>query len=301
MLSRVANNLFWIGRYMERSYGILLTTRIGFSEAQNFENQKIENNNLVIEEVNTAKSVNTILFDSSDPNSIFNIAYKTRENARSIQEQISRELWLCINKQYLFLRNNSAIKSVIEDEDPLKILDELLNMNALYYGIADLTQERGSPYCFMNCGKYIERIFRNIDFLDKNFIRVDKNSSTGIEDSVYWKNLLLSIGGYQLFLRTYKSVFDIDNIFEMLISNTNFPHSIYYAVKKLETHLSRLNIQNNKENNELLFLIGKLESKLKYTKLSSIKEIGFDNFIKSAQNDISEISMTFNKYYFSNY
>ena len=243
--------------------------------------------------------MHSIIFYLDNPNSIFNISYKARENARSIQEQISREFWLCINKQYLYLRNNSENKNI--EDDPLKIVDELINMNALNYGIADLTQERGDPYCFMNCGKYIERIFRNLDFLEKNFIESNKKPTSDIKDSVYFKNLLLSIGGYQLFLRTYKSVFDIDNIFEMLISNINFPHSIYYSVKKLESHFNKLGNQDFNGNTELLFLIGKLESRLKYTTLLDIKNIGFEVFIKSLQNDIIKISTSFNQYYFSNY
>lgn len=294
MLSRVANNLFWIGRYMERSYGILLTTKISFSKAQDY-------NSITSDSESTKNDFSLTLqqeiFDTYNLNSVYNLTYKARENCRSVQEEVSRELWLCINNNYLYLKK--IVKENLIDDDPLKIVDDLLQQSYLYYGIADLTQERGSAFCFMNCGKYFERIFRTLNFFESNLITNRTNNDLLVE-SIYWKNLLLSIGGYQLYLRTYKSEFKLENIVDMLVFNKNFPHSIYYSIKKLETHLLRLN-ENNTNKNHILFLTGKLESYIKYSTLEDIFENKLDIFINRLETDLLEISTKFNERYFSNY
>jgi len=298
MLSRVANNLFWIGRYMERSYGILLTTKVAFSKIQDYNILTINDNHEQDLETDYASILQYHLFDVNNLNSVFNLTFKARENCRSIQEEISRELWLCLNNKYLFLRNSCSEKLI--EEDPLKILDEISNLNYLYYGIADLTQERGSVYCFMNCGKYLERIFRTLDFLETNFL-AEKKKIELLEDTVYWKNLLLSIGGYQLYLRTYKSAFKEENIIDMLIFNKNFPHSILYSIKKLETHIESLNSDHQTLNNDLNFLIGKLESKIKYTTLDDILAINLEVIITQIKENLYQLATRFNEIYFSNY
>ena len=296
MLSRVANNLFWIGRYMERSYGILLTTQVAYSESQDFNiNSEVSESN---SESDFTSTLHYHLLDVNNLNSVYNLTYKARENCRSIQEEVSRELWLCLNNKYLFLRD--VLNDKIDEDDPLKLIDEISVHNYLYYGIADLTQERGSAFCFMNCGKYLERIFRTIDFIESNIIK-DKKESDLLEESIYWKNLLLSIGGYQLYLRTYKSSFKNKNIVDMLMFNKNFPHSIYYAIKKLETHILRLQNNHNNKENELIFLIGKLESTIKYTTLDHIFPEQLETVISNIKNELLEISNRFNEMYFSNY
>lgn len=300
MLSRVANNLFWIGRYMERSYGILLSTKIAYSKTQDYNLSVSKDKSDTNKEVKSdfASLVQNALFNSDNLNSVFNLTFRARENCRSIQEEVSRELWLCINNKYLFLRDNKN-KSGAE-EDPLKVLEEISNMNYLYYGIADLTQERGSAYCFMNCGKYLERIFRTLHFLEDNFIK-EKKTDILLEDTIYWKNLLLSIGGYQLYLRTYKSAFRVENIIDMLVFNKSFPHSIYYSIKKLETHIERLNEDHSSSNNNLIFLIGKLESRIKYTTLDALLASDLNEVIDQTKEEVYEIANRFNDLYFSNY
>lgn len=298
MLSRVANNLFWIGRYMERSYGILLTTKIAYSKTQDYNLASVTETSETSKEDDFTSLLEHHLFDSTNLNSVYNLTYKARENCRSIQEEVSRELWLCLNNKYLFLRN--VIDDKIDEDDPLKILDEISIHNYLYYGIADLTQERGSAYCFMNCGKYLERIFRTLDFIESNIIK-DRNENDLIEASIYWKNLLLSIGGYQLYLRTYKSAFKTEHTVDMLMFNKNFPHSIYYAIKKLETHILRLQANHPSQENELIFLIGKLESTIKYTTLDNIFSTRLEVVISAIKKELTEISNRINEMYFSNY
>ena len=308
MLSRVANNLFWMDRYMERSYGLLNLIRTNHNSTIDSGDYSSWNAILKtymgIEEFKIYKSysdsisiIDFMLFDLNNPNTLINMVIRSRENARSVQEHISRELWLSVNKYYLYVNNKKIIKKY-KKSDPIDFVNELLQYNHIYYSSADITQERGNAYCFMNLGKYFERVVQSIDFLSVRVISLeDKNHN--LSESFFWKNLLSSIGGYQLYIKTYKSIFNVENIIEMISINEFFPRSIRYSVKKLNIHIERLNQFNRLNDTKLLFNIGKLKNSLDYTTIEGIKKIGLQKFLENIKFDLNEISTSINKLYFS--
>lgn len=294
-------------RYIERSYGLLnliktnfnstldsgdysswnniLTTYLGIDENQRFENYQ-----------DSLSIIKFILFDTNNANTHLNMIINARENARSVQEHISRELWLSVNKYYLHISNTDIINKY-ENDDPITFVNDLLLFNHIYYSVADITQERGNAYCFMNLGKYLERVVQSIDFISVRINTMDLKNEN-IYESFFWKNLLVSIGGYQLYLKKYKSIFGIENIIEMIALNENFPRSIKYSVNKLHIHIERLYRFNNLKDNQLLFRVGKLKNHLNYTTIENIKEEGIDAFLFYVQSELREISSIINKTFF---
>ena len=308
MLSRVANNLFWMDRYMERSYGLLNFIKTNYNSTLDSGDYSSWDNVLKtymgIEEskehddyLDTISIINFMLFDLENPNTMANIITKARENARSVQEHISRELWLSVNKYYLHISNESLL-STFQNSDPIEFVNEMLQYNHIYYSVADITQERGNAYCFMNLGKYLERVVQSIEFLSVRIINLNKKDQK-LSESLFWKNLLISIGGYQLYVKTYKSIFKVENIIEMIAINENFPRSIRYSVLKLYIHIERLNSFNQLADNKLLFHVGKLKNTLQYTTIDSIKKIGLQKFLDEIKSDLNIISSNINKIYFS--
>ena len=248
-------------------------------------------------EKNTALSViDFMVFDRSNNNTLINMITSARENARSVQEHISREIWLSINKYFLDISSQDFYKS-FKEKDPIDFINELIQYHHIYYSVADVTQERGNAYCFMNVGKYLERILQSIDFLN---VKVDslKTKNNNLTESYFWKNLLVSIGGYQLYVKTYKSIFSIDNIIELISLNEFFPRSIKFSVDKLYTHIMRLEKFNKPHENNLNFMAGKLRNQLKYSNLDSIKKQGLKNFAYEIQLQLNDISNEINKVYF---
>ena len=308
MLSRVANNLFWMDRYMERSYGLLNLIKTNYNstldsgEYSSWDNvlktyMGIEESKEHDDYLDTISIINFMLFDLENPNTMANIVTKARENARSVQEHISRELWLSVNKFYLHISNES-LSSTLENTDPIEFVNEMLQYNHIYYSVADITQERGNAYCFMNLGKYLERVVQSIEFLSVRIINLNKKDQK-LSESLFWKNLLISIGGYQLYVKTYKSIFKVENIIEMIAINENFPRSIRYSIMKLYIHIERLNNFNQLTDNKLLFHVGKLKNTLQYTTIDSIKKIGLQKFLDEIKSDLNIISSNINKIYFS--
>ncbi|WP_194766801.1 alpha-E domain-containing protein [Tamlana sp. I1] len=305
MLSRVANNLIWLERYMERGNGILSLLKVNFYANQDsselfpwtpiIKNYADYNNTFFTE--NTVECLDFMIFNTDNSNSILNIVSRARENARGVQEHISRELWICVNNYYLFL-TKKGLREKLQSEDPIEFLDSLKNFHLMYYGTIDVTQERGAPYYFLNIGKYLERMILVSDFTTIKLTEIAKTTDQ-LEQSFYWKNLLFSIGGYQLYVKKYKSTFKEDHVISMVFQEKLFPRSLYYCVNKLNISVLKLIEGGQLDKQNIEFSLGKLESIIKYTSIESINKQGLDHFINEIKKDISDISLSLNKIYFS--
>lgn len=310
MLSRVANNLYWLERYLVRSYSLLKITKANYSSnldivdispwdstVMNYTGKSLEE--LDLKKQDSIEIIQFLLFEKREPNSLVNLVEKTRQNTRSVQEHISKEIWQNINKYYHFVNQKDFFLRFI-DQDPISIIDELLAYNMLHFSNADIYQERGNAYCFMNLGKYMERLLQSIDFLLMR-ASISNHMFDELEEHIYWKNLLISVGGYQQFVKTYKSEFDPNNIIELIVLNPFFPNSIYYCLEKISVHVERLNKFNNiNPINNLSFKVDKLESNLRYTKISTLKAFGIASFLEKLKAEINELNEEINNTYFNN-
>ena len=307
MLSRVANNLFWMDRYMERSYGLLNLIKTNYNSTLDSGDYSSWNRILSTymnyekldgSDYNDSISIiEFMIFDNLNSNSIVNIISMARENARSVQEHISRELWLSVNKYYLTVIEKKLIKK-FRKKDTIEFLNDMIKFHHIYNSVSDVTQERGNAFFFMNIGKYIERISQSLDFLNVKINSLDYENENFYADTFFWKNLLISIGGYQFYVKTYKSVFNIENIVEIIVLNQFFPRSISFSINKIERHIKMLNDINKPEDNILKFIIGKLKNNLRYTTIDSIKENGLKQFIEKMTLDLNTITEKINSIYF---
>jgi len=305
MLSRVANNLIWLERYMERGNGILSLLKVNYYANQDsselfswtpiIKNYTSHDNEFTTEDAITC--IEFMVLNTNNPNSIVNIVTNARENARSVQDHISRELWLCINNYYLYLTKPGNSKK-LKEEDPILFLDNLKAFHLMYYGNMDNTQERGSSYYFLNIGRYLERVILISDFTSMKLLKIAQTSDV-LEQSFYWKNLLLSIGAYRLYIKTHKSMFEKELIIKMIFQDQLFPRSIYYCITKISRHINKLVESDELEKTNLDYLLGKLESTIKYSTIESINSIGFENFIKDIKEDINDISFRINSVNYS--
>ena len=97
---------------------------------------------------------------------------------------------------------------------------------------------RGEGYAFINLGKFIERGNQSADILDVKFS--DVNYDISMTDTTYWKYLLMSISGYELYLKTYRSGFEAKNVVELIVLNRDFPRSVLYSINQMMRYFMRL-------------------------------------------------------------
>lgn len=310
MLSRVASSLYWLSRYVERSDGILRMLKINYASSQDTIQEFTWNPVIRIssggneEEISAIRNdsrsvVEYLLFNRDNPNSIINIITKARENARSVQEHITKDLWQCLNEYYHTVKDPKLLWYVQKD-DPITALDILIRQVMLYYGTADSTMERGEIRSFMNIGKFLERSIQSIDILDIKFISISNNPDL-LTDTSYWQHLLLSLGGYELYLKSYREGFEAENVLELVMLNSDFPRSAKYSVKNIHRYFERLKSDKNIEHyNSLSFNIGRLNSTITYSSVNSMKAEGLHNYLVKIRSELYGIGNLLNEYYFAN-
>ncbi|THU41914.1 alpha-E domain-containing protein [Niastella caeni] len=305
MLSRVADSLYWMSRYIERSDGMLRMLKVNYAYSQDsimeFSWQPVLHLFTYLDET-AAKKLETnprailqyIVTDKGNSNSVVNIVTRARENARSVQDNITKELWQSLN-DYYHTTKEEWLAHWLQKDDPITILDVLIKQGLLYYGTAEITMSRGEGYSFMNIGKFLERAILSADLLNMRVINNEYDNDT-VADAPYWKYLLLSIAGYELYLKTYRSGFEARNVVEQVVLNNHFPRSIIYSVTRLQRYFDRLK-QEGKVNNyqQLDFMIGKLLSKVRYSTPESIISQDLHQYLLDIKKDLYAIANALNQ------
>ncbi|EOR92497.1 Protein containing domains DUF403 [Arcticibacter svalbardensis MN12-7] len=309
MLSRVASNLYWLSRYLERSDGILRILKINYASSQDALHEFSWRPLIQIYHSPDEEIINKIEFNSRDvlqymitgrdnPNSIINIITLARENARSVQDHLTKDLWQCLNEYYHLVKDKRLI-ATLKMGDPVSVLDELIKQVMLYYGIAEVTMERGEGRSFMNIGKYLERSIQSTDILDIKFNTANSDPDL-LTGTSYLRYLLLSLGAYDLYLKTYRQGFDPENVLELVVLNNDFPRSVMYSVNNIHRYFERL--KHNKdiiESKELSFMIGRLQSTIKYSTIASITNRGLHPYLSQVKKDLFGIGNALDLNYFA--
>jgi uncharacterized alpha-E superfamily protein len=158
---------------------------------------------------------------------------------------------------------------------------------------------RGEGLCFMRVGKYMERAIQSAEILDIKLsdLSYDLDKPT---DTAYWKYLLMSISGYSLYLKRYQSGFEARNIIDQVLFNVDFPKSVLYSLNQLQRYFDRLRSDRNIEGfTKVKFRIGKLQSKVQYSDVQTVSNIGLHQYLNEITTEIDDIGSTLNQYYFA--
>lgn len=269
MLSRVADAVFWMARYMERTDNILRALRTNYiasqDEIQNFDWQLwveglgpegyVSKSNPTYRE-----ALHHLLFNRENNTSLLVNVARARENARSVQDYITKEVWQCINDYYHLIRDPHTEQLLLAN-DPVTAFDNLLRESTLFYGTVDITMNRGEGYSFLNIGKYIERLLRSLDILELKIRELE----SGGNEVTQWKYLLYSLSGYEFHTKYYRNVLSTENVIHQVILNMQFPHSALYCLSQTNRYFKRLDVISVPENfKEMEFMLGRAVSNLRY-------------------------------------
>src|SRR6476660_263269 len=249
MLSRVADTIYWLGRYMERTNGMLqviLTQYISSQdEASDFMWRpllkiygELSEDEIKVIETSTPKAIEYMIFSHSNSASVYNNVMFSRENARGIQDHITKEVWQCLNDYYHFIRNDHLRKET-SMADPVSTIDLLIRNGLLFNGTVDNTMTRGEGFTYINIGKFLERAIHTSDIT-----RIKMNELYSKQQDAYeapnLRYLLYSLFGFEVYLKTYKGHFTTKNVLELILYNPDFPHSILYSMERLYKYFERL-------------------------------------------------------------
>ena len=310
MLSRVADSVFWMARYMERTNGMLRILRTNYissqDEVKDFSWQTLLRNysDAAPKEIKaignqSVKVLEHLLLDKNNGASVFNNITRARENARAVQDHITKEVWQCLNDYYHLIRDKK-IHSQVTQGDPVTALDSLIYHGMLYHGTVDITMARGEGFNYLNIGKFLERAILSTDMLNIKLTELNYDLQHKVEVTAL-RYLLYSLSGYELYLKTHRGNFQADYVLEQVIHNENFPHSISYCLKQLFRYFERLETESLPDSyKHLEFLIGRTVNIVKYSNIELSDSEGLQHFLQQTRQELFEIAAAFDQYYFGN-
>ena len=313
MLSRIADSLFWMNRYMERADGLLRTLRTGYigsfdtSKEGSYNWQEaldifsgLEEDQRHTVQPQTTAVLKHMLYNIEEKNSLKVMVTRARENARGAQDHITKEVWEAINQIYHRIISKDADEAMAEGAQ-VPMLDLLIEDSLMYYGVTDITMPRSIGWHFMNLGRYSERCLQTLDIVDARFSRMEYDTESA-QHILYWRNMLLCLSGYELFLKTYRTGNHTENIIDMIFFNMQFPRSIFYSVKRIGHYLQKILDENKHEQTALLErMMGKLYSSVAYASREEIQEQGLKEYVHSIKEQIYELQHVVGQTFFSYY
>lgn len=305
MLSRVADSIFWMSRYMERTKAETTLLSSNFVAIQ--DNAIIGNWHLILEEygikkfietnqINSKNSLIHLILDKNNPSSLSNNVMYGRENARSIQDHITKELWQSLNSFYHFIKSDKN-EYLIKYEDPLELMDSINNYCYNFYGVLDNTMDRGAGYYFMNVGKHLERAIQSLIILSIKLKEIDyKFSDNG---GISFRYVLQALSGMEFFGKTYRGEVSSQNIIHFVLFNPLFSHSVMYSLDRVHNNFKNLKEYSTYETFSIIdYEIGKLISNFTYSNpdLNDAKNLYI--YIENLKSQINNLSSLFSKLYF---
>jgi len=309
MLSRVADALFWLSRYTERAENSARMLDVNLQlmlDAQllNSNNQQhwesiiftLEDNELFRKhypEITKDAVVEFTTFDRRNPNSIYSCLASARENARTVREQLSVEMWEQINRMFLLFRSGAA-KRMFQGST-YDFFKYILEGSQLFQGVADATMSHDEGWEFIRLGKYLERADRTSRILDiKYHVLLPTGEQVGGNvDTIQWMAVLKSCSALEPYRKHYHGQVAPWKVVEFLVKNATFPRSVLFCVHSVDESLHKITGVDRSDFNyrvEAERLSGKLLANLSYITISEVFETGLHQYLDRMQLRLIEIT-----------
>jgi uncharacterized alpha-E superfamily protein len=301
MLSRVADSIYWLNRYIERAENIArfidvnLYLMLDFSNVINEQWQPLVvttgDSNFFAQnygEATPENVINFLTFDSKYGNSILSCLHSARENARSIREIISSEMWEEVNSFYLMVnesKNNTNFDNLPE------FFNEVKMASHRFSGVMDATMTHNEGWHFGQVGRLLERADKTARILDvKYFYLLPSVEWVGTPlDQIQWISLLKSASAYEMYRKCQHRITP-SSVAEFLILNDQFPRSIYFCLKQVEKSLHEVtNTPIGTWCNGAERAIGRVVSELGYLTINDVIKQGLHEFLDQMQISMNNV------------
>ncbi len=305
MLSRVANTLFWMVRYVERADNLARLIDVNQQLLLDFESLDSERLrgfwapiiqslgeeeafNDLYDDVQSSKVIRFLTDDAENPNSIVSCIALARENARTVRDQLSDELWEELNSLYLFTR--SADASFLIESNPPKYYENIRRSAATFLGVAASTMSRNEARDFMDLGRQLERADKTTRFLDiTSYLPASDEGEEASPGVLHWTAILRSCGAMGAFRADQREI-SARGVVDFLIFSREFPRSVCYCIDKVDEALHRVSgtprgTFSNKAEREA----GSLAGTINFASTDDVFETGLHDYLDKLQQRLNVI------------
>jgi uncharacterized alpha-E superfamily protein len=272
VLSRIAESLFWIGRYIERSDGTarILDVHLQLLLEDPWIEEDLACRSLLSvmgaemppedAALTRADVLNVLAVDRTQPASIAYSLNAARENARRAREVISTELWEVLNT------TRARMPRKVSSDKVHEFFGWVRERSALAVGIIESATSRDEAWLFFTLGRSIERADMTARLLATRSLTEASGPS--------WTTILRSVGAYEAYLRTYRGVPSARNAAEFLLLDRLFPRSILFSVTRAEQCMRDIEPRTDRVgvSDQALRLLGQIRSELEFRPIAEILE-----------------------------
>ncbi len=289
MLSRVANSLYWLSRYLERAENLARLVEVNRYESLDSIDPDPWRPLLyttctekIFRESKEQDVGMFISFSADNPDSIRECVAHARENARMVRDQISEEIWRELNRFHLFIRSENA--GALWQKQPAPVPRRPSEVRMPLPGVRHATVLHDEGWHFMQIGKLIERADKTTRVLDMLAYY------QGIAPRAKLASALKSCSAFNAFQAEYRSGISLDNAMSFLLFSASFPRSVRFCIQQLDYHLHTVSGSPiGSYTNEAERITGSTLAQLNFSSSLNILQVGYHDYIDSLQKQFNEI------------
>jgi uncharacterized alpha-E superfamily protein len=293
MLSRIAESLFWLARYIERAEDTARILDVNYQMLleQSQDSYHLRWEPLIVmageeqlfrrlySEVNAENVFEFLAFRQDNPGSIVQCIAKARENARTIRDRISREMWEDINSFYHMVSRFNPREELVAG--PHRFCDKIKFGTHRFHGVTDATSPHDEGWQFLRIGWSLERAEMTSRLVDVQYQNLlDELPTVGAPDNHQWMAVLRSVGAFEAYYRQYHSSIEPEKVAGMLILNSQHPRSIRFSTTEVQSALRAISGTGpGSYANEAERLAGKVVERLSYDRIEEIFKQGLHSYL----------------------
>lgn len=287
MLSRVADSLYWMSRYLERAKHTARLLNVHFdlmldqphAAAEQYRQYLLAGLQLPSDYDKAEDDYSLtrwMALDRTNDNSVRACIAEARENARQVREQISTEMWEQINQIYLFVEQVNI--DAMWEATPQEFFQNVKTGIHLFQGLTDSTMIHNQGWHFIQAGRFIERSIATAALMDVFFCPAYHLPQETLDDPLipeylFWLGLLRSCTGFEAYCKIYTAELEPNCILEFLTLNGEFPHAINFSVQALRRALAGIAEATQSDRSERAYRrASRLHADLQYTQVDEIAE-----------------------------
>ncbi|MEO7852437.1 MAG: alpha-E domain-containing protein [Rubrivivax sp.] len=296
MLSRTADHLFWMARYMERAENTARMLDVNYEtsllpQSEDTTEQGWSGLLSISEltpayrerygEITAVDVMNFMVSDASNPSSIVACLRAARENARAVRGTLTTEVWETTNQTWLEF--NRMLRSDAFTRDPGAFFEWVKFRSHQSRGVTLGTMLHDDALHFIRIGTFLERGDNTARLLDVKFNALGGaffgvgNLGEDLEvDFYHWSAILRSVSGFEIYRKVYRNVIHPARVAELLILRPDMPRSLAACMNEL---VANLKLVANQHSHETLRSAGRLQSDLLYGRIDEILETGIHAYL----------------------
>jgi uncharacterized alpha-E superfamily protein len=302
MLSRVADSIYWMSRYIERAENVARFVDVNLNLMLDFPGSSDQQWQPLVDisgdteefaelhrEASQATVIRFLTFDPKNPNSILSCVRAARENARSVREVISSSMWEHLNGSYLMLTAAAGRRG--EVSDPHELFAAVKTASQAFTGITDTTMTHNEGWHFCRLGRQLERADKTSRILDvKYFLLLPKADDIGTTvDDVQWAAVLRSASAFEMYHKCHGRI-SPTRIVEFLLLDVDFPRAIHHSLKAARESMHAITgTPTGMFRAPVEQILGLLCSDLAYAQVDEIIASGLHEYLDELQTKMNQV------------